>query len=70
MPVKPYAQKYPQLSQWVGSKTCLTSMHDGGDFYSHECTLPFYQACKARFDLVGDDGTTDVLRAKLSLVER
>jgi len=67
VPVKEYAQRYPhKMGSWDGSKTCVRSMSDG-DFYSHERSFIVDEDCEARIELHGDDGTTEVLRAKLPL---
>jgi len=64
IPVKEYAYKYPhKMGSWEGSKTCVRSMDDG-DFYAHERTTVVEEDCDARIELLADDGTVEVLRAK------
>jgi isocitrate dehydrogenase len=68
VPVKLYANQYPHsMGKWVPeSKTSVVCMDDG-DFYSHERSVSIDKACEARIELVGDDGSTTVLRPKLPL---
>jgi len=68
VPVKEYAFKYPHtMGAWAkDSKTVVRSMTDG-DFYSHERSVCMKEACEARIELVGEDGTTTVLKEKLPL---
>jgi isocitrate dehydrogenase len=67
VPVKEYAQRYPhKMGSWDGSKTIVKCMEDG-DFYSHERSCIIDEDCEARIELLGDDGTIDVLREKLPL---
>jgi len=67
VPVKEYAQKFPhKMGSWDGSKTCVKCMTDG-DWYSHERSVIVDEDCEARIELHGDDGVTEVLRAKLPI---
>lgn len=68
VPVKEYAYRYPHsMGKWVpDSKTIVRSMEDG-DFYSHERSVCIRQACEARIELLGEDGTITVLKPKLAL---
>jgi len=70
VPVKEYAFRYPHsMGKWEPtSKTVVRSMTDG-DFYSHERSVCINEACEARIELVGEDGTTTVLKDKLPLKE-
>jgi isocitrate dehydrogenase len=64
VPVKQYAFDNPhKMGDWNGSKTCVRSMSDG-DFYAHERSLIIEEDCDARIELLADDGTVEVLRAK------
>jgi isocitrate dehydrogenase len=64
VPVKEYAYANPhRMGSWDGSKTCVRSMDDG-DFYSHERTMIVDEDCDCRIELLADDGTVEVLRAK------
>jgi isocitrate dehydrogenase len=67
VPVKEYAVRYPhKMGKWDNSKTCVRSMKDG-DFYSHERSTIIEADCDAQIEIRGDDGTTTVLREKISL---
>ena len=55
-----------KMGSWDGSKTCVRSMQDD-DFYSHERSIIAEEDCEAQIEIRGDDGTTDVLRAKLPI---
>jgi len=67
VPVKEYAKTFPhKMGSYDGCKTVVRSMKDG-DFYSHERSIIIEEKCDARIELLGDDGTTEVLRAKLPL---
>merc|ERR1719440_2509661 len=63
VPVKEYAFQYPHsMGKWApDSKTEVVSMKDG-DFYSHERSVVIKEACEARIEHLGDDGSTTVLR--------
>lgn len=67
VPVKEYAKKYPhRMGSYDGCKTVVRSMSDG-DFYAHERSIIVDEDCVAKIELVGDDGTTEVLREKLPI---
>lgn len=68
VPVKEYAFKYPHsMGKWhPDSKTVVKCMRDG-DFYAHERSVCIDTACEARIEMLGDDGSVEVLRAKLPL---
>merc|ERR1712176_1329256 len=68
VPVKEYAYRYPHsMGKWLPeSKTVVRSMTDG-DFYSHERSVCISEACDARIELHGDDGTLTVLKKSLPL---
>jgi len=67
VPVKVQAMKNPhKMGSWDGSKTRVRCMKDG-DFYSHERSVIAEEDCEARIELLGDDGTTQVLREKLPI---
>jgi len=68
VPVKKYAYQYPHsMGKWSeASRTCVRSMTDG-DFYSHERSVVVAEDCQARIELIGDDGTTTVLKPALPL---
>merc|ERR1719506_1100802 len=67
VPVKEYAKKYPhRMGSYDGCKTVVRSMKDG-DFYSHERSMIVQEDTVAKIELIADDGTTEVLREKLTL---
>jgi len=68
VPVKEYAFRYPHsMGKWdTESKTHVSCMPDG-DFYSHEKSVCVAEACEARIELVGQDGTITVLKEVVPL---
>jgi len=67
VPVKEYAKRYPhRMGSYDGCKTVVRSMSDG-DFYSHERSIIIEEDCVARIELVGNDGSTEVLREKFPM---
>ena len=68
--VKGYARKNPHsMSKWSpASRTHVSHMH-GGDFYASEKCMTMPQACDVMMDLVSKDGTTIILKKKVSLLE-
>ncbi|WP_442512242.1 NADP-dependent isocitrate dehydrogenase [Novipirellula sp. SH528] len=68
-PVKEYARQNPHsMGAWASdSKTHVASMSDG-DFYGSEQSYVMSEAGDVRIELVGTDGTTTVLKEKLSLL--
>ena len=69
-PVKEYAKKHPHsMGEWsADSKTHVASMQDG-DFYSSEKSVVIESAGEVKIELVGKDGTTQVLKDKLAVLE-
>jgi len=69
-PVKNYAKKYPhKMGPWASdSKTHVAHMTEG-DFYGSEQSSTVDSACDVRIEHVAKDGTTTILKDKLSLVE-
>lgn len=69
-PVKEYAQKHPHsMGEWSSdSKTHVASMEDG-DFYGSEKSVVMQSADDLKIELVTDDGTTQVLKEKTSVLE-
>jgi len=68
VPVKEYAFQYPHsMGKWQPTSKTVVSCMEDGDFYSHERSVVVKEACDARIELLGDDGTTTVLRPKLPL---
>ncbi len=68
-PVKEYARQNPHsMGAWSSeSKTHVASMSDG-DFYGSEQSYVMSEAGDVRIELVAADGTTTVLKEKLSLL--
>lgn len=68
--VKAFARKNPhKLGAWsADSKSHVAHMQDG-DFYGSETSITLSKPTDVRFEFVGKDGTTTVLKKKLSLEE-
>jgi len=68
--VKEYAEKHPHsMGAWsADSKTEVASMPDG-DFYSSEQSVVIESACDVKIELVGEDGSTTVLKEKTPVLE-
>jgi len=68
--VKAYAQKHPhKLGPWSSdSKTHVAHMN-GGDFYENEKTIVLDKDTDIRYEFLGDDGKTIVLKEKLPLLK-
>ena len=66
--VKQYARNNPhKMGQWSpDSKTHVAHM-DAGDFYGSEQSVTLEKACTVRIEFSGDDGTTAILKEKISL---
>ncbi len=69
-PVKAYAKKHPHsMGAWnADSKSHVASMREG-DFFGSEQSCVMDAAGEVRIELVGDDGTTTVLKPSLRLQE-
>lgn len=69
-PVKEYARKNPHsMGAWSSdSKTHVASM-PGNDFYGNEKSVVMKKACDVKIELVGNDGSTHVLKEKIPLLE-
>jgi isocitrate dehydrogenase len=67
-PVKEYARKNPHsMGAWTAdSKTHVAHMNNG-DFYSSERSHVMTQAGDVRIELASEDGTTTMLKEKISL---
>lgn len=67
--VKQYAKKHPHsMGKWTPeSKTHVAHMN-AGDFYESEKSMVVTSACDARIELVANDGTVTVLKAKVPLI--
>ncbi len=68
VPVKNFAKKNPhKMGVWSSdSKTHVASM-PGGDYCGSETSATIPEACKVNIELVGNDGSTTVLKEKLAL---
>ncbi len=68
-PVKAYAQKHPHsMGEWSGdSKSHVASM-SAGDFYGSEKSVVIENATDVKIELFADDGSTEVLKEKTSLL--
>ena len=66
--VKQYARKNPhKMGAWSAeSKTHVAHMH-GGDFYGSEQSVTLENSCPVRIEFSGEDGTTAILKDKISL---
>ncbi len=66
--VKQYARKHPhKMGAWSkDSKTHVATM-SGGDFYGSEVATTVAAPTNVRIELVGNDGTTTVLKPKIPL---
>ncbi|MCW9025357.1 MAG: NADP-dependent isocitrate dehydrogenase [Gammaproteobacteria bacterium] len=67
--VKEYARKHPHsMGAWTAdSKSHVASMDDG-DFYSSEKSVVIDSATDLKIELVTDDGTTQTLKEKVSVL--
>ena len=70
-PVKEYARQHPHsMGEWSSdSKSHVASMSEG-DFYSSEQSVVLEQAGNVRIELVGDDGSTQVLKAQTAVQDK
>ncbi len=68
--VKEYAKKHPhKLKDWANdSKTHVATM-DGGDFYGNEKSVVIENETTVKYELVGKDGRTKVLKENLKLLK-
>ena len=68
-PVKAYAQKHPHsMGEWSSdSKSHVASM-SAGDFYGSEKSVVIENATDVKIELFADDGSTEVLKEKTSLL--
>ena len=67
--VKNYAKSHPHsMGAWAtDSKTHVSTM-GGNDFYANEKSITFEKADTLKIELVGNDGTTTVLKEKLPVL--
>ncbi|CAE8699591.1 unnamed protein product [Polarella glacialis] len=68
IPVKEYAFKYPHsMGKWGPDCKTHVACMQVGDFYDHEKSVCLPEDCEARIELVAEDGSVSVLKAKLPL---
>ncbi len=69
-PVKEYARKHPHsMGAWsADSKTHVSHMQEG-DFFSSEKSVVISETGSVRFELVGESGTTTVLKPELKVLK-
>lgn len=70
--VKEFAKKHPHkmMKPWAkeGSKTRVAHMTEK-DFYETEKSVTLSEPCDVKFEFVDNDGKTEILKEKLSLLE-
>lgn len=67
-PVKAYAQKNPhRLGIWSKASRTHVAHMDRGDFYDTEQSTTISEPTSVTIELVGDDGTTTVLKEEVKL---
>ncbi|MRI34352.1 NADP-dependent isocitrate dehydrogenase [Endozoicomonas sp. OPT23] len=68
-PVKAYAQKNPHsMGDWSSESKSHVSHMEDGDFYSSEQSAVMPEASDVKIEYVGKDGSSQVLKAKTSLL--
>ena len=69
-PVKEYAKQHPHsMGEWTAdSKTAVASMQTG-DFYGSERSTLIDKASNLKIELLGENGTRQVLKEKLKVIE-
>ncbi|MDL5366956.1 NADP-dependent isocitrate dehydrogenase [Xanthomonas sp. NCPPB 2654] len=66
--VKNYARKHPhRMGAWSAESKSHVAHMDAGDFYGSERSVLIEQAGSVRIELVGNDGTTTVLKEKTAV---
>ncbi|MDR6672077.1 NADP-dependent isocitrate dehydrogenase [Xanthomonas sp. 1678] len=66
--VKNYARKHPhRMGAWSAESKSHVAHMDAGDFYGSERSVLVEQAGSVRIELVGNDGTTTVLKEKTAV---
>jgi isocitrate dehydrogenase len=68
--VKDYAKKHPHsMGAWSrDSKTKVGSMNGKGDFFSNETSVTISSATDVKIELIGKDGSSNVLKASTPLL--
>ena len=68
--VKEYARKNPhRMGKWTKESKAHVSYMDEGDFFANEKSITVKKPTTVRFELLGDDGKTTILKEKLPLLE-
>jgi len=68
--VKAFMKKHPPRNYpWPPDSKAHVSHMSGGDFYANETSVTIKQPTTVRFEFVGDDGKTTVLKENLKLLE-
>ena len=68
--VKEYARKNPhRMGKWTSDSASHVAYMNEGDFYGNEKAVTIPEATTVRIELLGKDGTTTVLKEKLSLLK-
>ena len=68
--VKEYARKNPhRMGKWTKESKAHVSYMDEGDFFANEKSITIKKPTTVRFELLGDDGKTTILKEKLPLLE-
>ncbi|MDQ2820591.1 MAG: NADP-dependent isocitrate dehydrogenase, partial [Pseudomonadota bacterium] len=68
--VKEYARKNPHsMAKWSAASRTHVSHMTEGDFYHGEKSLTVAGARDVKMELIGNDGTTTVLKAKVALLD-
>jgi len=68
--VKEYARKNPhRMGKWTSDSASHVAYMNEGDFYGNEKAVTVPEATTVRIELLGKDGTTTVLKEKLSLLK-
>jgi isocitrate dehydrogenase len=69
--VKQFAQNHPHrmMKPWPEVSSCRVAHMEGGDFYESERSMTMRAADEVRFEFVADDGSVQVLKEGVSLLE-
>ncbi len=67
--VKEYAKKHPHsMGKWSSDSRSHVTHMTSGDFFSNERSLTVEKPCTVKLELVGKDGSTNVLKPSLPLL--
>ncbi|WP_404788903.1 NADP-dependent isocitrate dehydrogenase [Altericista sp. CCNU0014] len=68
--VKQYAQKHPHaVGAWAADSRSHVAHMDAGDFYGNEQSVVIENAGDVKIELIAEDGSTTVLKAKTAVLE-